>query len=173
MSNLKALFAERNKRQQSAASKVSDTEALVKKMSTLEANLRSLQKERDDWKGKFETYSGEMTRKDIREKILAIAASKNAVDPEDILYRFESKVKQNADKLVLDGSEKTLDEDIESFLASKPHLIKAPAVETGRTGAGASPFPAAQKADKTVDVKSEAGATAFARSFMPPGSQKI
>lgn len=166
MSNLKALFAERNKRQQSVTAKISDTEALVKKMSTLESNLRSLQKERDDWKGKFETYSGDMTKKDIREKILAIAASKNAVDPEDILYRFESKVKQTADKLIMDGSDKTLDEDIESFLASKPHLIKAPPAETR---AGASPFPASAKSDKVVDVKSEAGATAYARSFMPPG----
>jgi hypothetical protein len=169
MSNLKALFAERNKRQQTVASKVSDTEALVKKMSTLESNLRSLQKERDDWKNKFDTFSGDMTKKDIREKILAIAASKNAVDPEDILYRFESKVKQNADKLVMDGSEKTLDEDIESFLASKPHLIKAPPVEA-RSG-GASPFPASQKSDKTVDIKTTDGATSYARSFMPPGAQ--
>lgn len=166
MSNLKALFAERNKRQQTVASKVSDTEALVKKMSTLESNLRSLQKERDEWKGKFETYSGDMTKKDIREKILAIAASKNAVDPEDILYRFESKVKQTADKLWMDGSDKTLDEDIESFLASKPHLIRAPPAEQR---AGASPFPASAKSDKVVDVKTEAGATAYARSFMPPG----
>ena len=127
--SLKKLFDERAKKQAVNAVKITDTEALVKKMQTLENSLRGLQKERDEWKGKFETFSGDMTKKEIREKILAIAASKNAVDPEDILYRFESKVKQTADKLVMDGSEKTLDEDIESFLASKPHLIKAPPAE--------------------------------------------
>ena len=166
--SLKKLFDERARKQSLNAVKITDTEALVKKMQTLENSLRGLQKERDDWKDKFDTFSGDMTKKDIREKILAIAASKNAVDPEDILYRFESKVKQNADKLVMDGSEKTLDEDIESFLASKPHLIKTPPAESRP---GASPFPASAKSDKSIDVKSEAGATAYARSFMPPGAQ--
>lgn len=164
--SLKKLFDERAKKQSINAVKVTDTEALVKKMQVLENSLRGLQKERDEWKGKFETFSGDMTKKDIREKILAIAASKNAVDPEDILYRFESKVKQNADKLVMDGSERTLDEDIESFLAAKPHLIKAPVAEQR---AGASPFPASQKSDKKIDVSTNEGATEYARSFMPPG----
>jgi len=164
--SLKKLFDERAKKQAVNAVKITDTEALVKKMQTLENSLRGLQKERDEWKGKFETFSGDMTKKEIREKILAIAASKNAVDPEDILYRFESKVKQTADKLVMDGSEKTLDEDIESFLAAKPHLIKAPVAEQR---AGASPFPASQKSDKVIDVRTNEGATEFARSFMPPG----
>ena len=164
--SLKKLFDERAKKQAVNAGKITDTEALVKKMQVLENSLRGLQKERDEWKGKFETYSGDMTKKDIREKILAIAASKNAVDPEDILYRFESKVKQNADKLIMDGSEKSLDEDISDFLASKPHLIKAPPAEQR---AGASPYPASAKSEKVVDVRTNEGATAYARSFLPPG----
>lgn len=166
MSNLKALFAERNKRQQTVASKVSDTEALVKKMSTLESNLRSLQKERDEWKGKYDSHSNASTQKDIREELFKVAAAAGAVDPEDVYSRFIGKTKKDGDRVFIDGSEKTLSEDISEFLASKPHLIKAPPAETR---AGASPFPAVAHSDTKVDVKTEAGATAYARSFMPPG----
>lgn len=168
--SLKKLFDERSKKQAANVEKVTDTEALVKKMNTLENSLRALQKERDDWKGKFESFTGEVSKKTLQQKILEIAAAKNAVDPEDLLYRFESKVKQSEDgKLFIDGSEKTLDEDIQSFLESKPHLVKAPVVETAPSKA--SPFPATSKGAVTLDVKSEAGATAFARSFRPGGQK--
>lgn len=163
--SLRKMFDERLKKQAENAEKITDTEALVKKMATLESSLKALQRERDDWKGKYENFSGEVSKKSVQQKILEIASSKNAVDPEDILYRFENKVKQDGERLFLDGSEKSLEEDIASFLEAKPHLVKAPVVESTSK---ASPFPAATKSN-AVDVKSEAGATAFARSFLPPG----
>lgn len=170
--SLKKLFDERSKKQAANIEKVTDTEALVKKMNTLENSLRALQKERDDWKGKFESFTGEVSKKTLQQKILEIATAKNAVDPEDLLYRFESKVKQSEDgKLYIDGSEKSLDEDIQSFLESKPHLVKAPVVETAPSKA--SPFPATSKGAATLDVKSEAGATQYARSFAPGGKRTI
>lgn len=169
MSNLQTLLKERNKRQATTASKVTDTEAMVKKLQTLENSLKGVQKERDELKAKFESFQGEVTKKTVREKILGIATAKNAVDPEDILYRFESKVKMEADRLYVDGSEKTLDEDIEAFLSSKPHLVKTPVTETAAAGgsSGVSPFPASAKPNQ-IDVRTDDGATQLARSFMPP-----
>jgi len=170
MSNLKAIYKERSRRNQELTSKLSDTEQLVKKMQTMENTLKSMQKERDSWKDKFESFQGTVTKKDIRDKILGIASAKNAVDPEDILYRFESKVKIAEDRMFLDGSEKTIEEDIESFLASKPHLVKASPVEAKGSNAGsaASPFPATGSPQKKVDVTTNEGASEFARSFVPP-----
>jgi len=165
-STLKALMNEKNKRAGVSAATVSDTEALVKKMATLESNLRSLQKERDEWKGKYDSHSTASTQKDIREELYKVAAAAGAVDPEDVYSRFIGKTKKDGDRVFIDGSEKTLSEDISEFLASKPHLIRAPAAEQRP---GASPYPASAKSEKVVDVRTNEGATEYARSFMPPG----
>lgn len=168
MSNLKSIYKERNKRAQEITSKLSDTEQLVKKMNTLENSLKVLQKERDEWRTKFESYQGDVTKKNIQKSILELATQKNAVDPEDILYRFENKVKFDGERMFIDGSDKTLDEDIASFLESKPHLVKAPVAETKQNNAGAaSPFPASTKSKPALDVKTNEGATQYARSFSP------
>lgn len=168
MSNLKAIYKEKQKRSQELTSKLTDTEQLVKKMSTLEHSLKQLQKERDEWKGKYDAYSSDIQKKNLQKHILEIAASKNAVDPEDILYRFEGKVKVDGERLFVDGSEKTLEEDIAAFLESKPHLVKAPEV---KKAPAASPFPAETKGKPVMDVRTNEGATAYARSFLPPGAK--
>lgn len=162
--SLKEIIKKKNIKAAEVSRQLTDSEQLVKKISALEETNKKLSKERDMLQKQYESFKSEIQSKEVRAKLASVAASKRAVDPDDIVSRFADKAYFDSEKneVRIQGSERSLDDEISEFLKNKPYLQAAEKAPDTK----ANPFPAAPQS-KQVDMRSDAGATEYVRSLTP------
>ncbi len=107
---------------------------LERELAEARAKLAEREKDAETWRAKAEATDAKYTAEKIRGALRGAAAKANAIDPEDVVELVINRgARIDGDRVVFgQGAEaKAADEFVASFVASKPHLMRAAQVAQG------------------------------------------